>query len=122
MKLLSQIGIVFGICLISMGIEAILPFSFPASVIGMIVTFILLLFKILKLEHIKTFSDFLLGNMAFLFVPAGVNIINYLSVLVDNILPLLVICVVSTILTFGATAYSIKLTMFLMKKRGGTNE
>lgn len=122
MKLLSQIGIVFGICLVSMGIEAILPFSFPASVIGMIVTFILLLFKILKLEHIKTFSDFLLGNMAFLFVPAGVNIINYLSVLVDNILPLLVICVVSTILTFGATAYSIKLTMYLMKKRGGTNE
>lgn len=122
MKLLSQIGIVFGICLVSMGIEAILPFSFPASVIGMIVTFILLLLKILKLEHIKTFSDFLLGNMAFLFVPAGVNIINYLSVLVDNILPLLVVCVVSTILTFGATAYSIKLTMYLMKKRGGTNE
>lgn len=122
MKLLSQIGIVFGICLISMGIEAVLPFSFPASVIGMIVTFVLLLFKILKLKHIKTFSDFLLGNMAFLFVPAGVNIINYLSVLVDNILPLLVICVVSTVLTFGATAYSIKLTMYLMKKRGGTNE
>lgn len=122
MKLLSQIGIVFGICLISMGIEAILPFSFPASVIGMIVTFILLLFKILKLEHIKNFSDFLLGNMAFLFVPAGVNIINYLSVLVDNILPLLVICIVSTVVTFAAAAYSIKLTMYLMKKRGGTNE
>lgn len=122
MNLLLQIGIVFGISLVSMGIEAILPFSFPASVIGMILTFLLLVLKILKLEHIKNFSDFLLGNMAFLFVPAGVNIINYLSVLMDNILPLVVICVVSTILTFGATAYSIKLTMHLMKKRGGRHE
>lgn len=122
MNLLLQIGIVFGISLVSMGIEAVLPFSFPASVIGMILTFLLLVLKILKLEHIKNFSDFLLGNMAFLFVPAGVNIINYLSVLMDNILPLVVICVVSTILTFGATAYSIKLTMHLMKKRGGRHE
>ncbi len=120
MKLLSQIGIIFGICLASTGMEALLPFSFPASVIGMILTFLLLVFKIIKLEQIHTVSDFLLGNMAFFFVPAGVNIINYLSVLHENAIHLVVICVVSTILTFAATAYSIKFTMHLMKK-GGKN-
>lgn len=122
MKLLSQIGIIFGICLVSMGIEAILPFAFPASVIGMLLTLLLLLFKILKLEQIRTVSDFLLGNMAFLFVPAGVNIMNYLTVLKENVIPLLVICVISTILTFAATAYSIRFTMYLMKKGGKDHE
>lgn len=120
MKLLSQIGIVFGICLVSIGMEALLPFSFPAGVIGMILTFFLLLFKIIKLEQIQSVSDYLLGNMAFFFVPAGVNIMNYLDVLKSNLLPILVISIVSTILTFAAAAYSIKLTMYLMRK-GGTN-
>lgn len=122
MKILSQIGIIFGICLVSTGMEALLPFSFPASVIGMILTFFLLLFKILKLEQIKTVSDFLLGNMAFFFVPAGVNIINYLSILKDNALQLIIICLVSTILTFAATAYSIRFTMYLMNKGGKRHE
>lgn len=117
MKLLSQIGVIFGICLVSMGIEAVLPISFPASVIGMILTFLLLLVKALKIEQIKGFSDVLLDNMAFLFVPAGVNIMNYLTVLAENLIPFLIICIVSTILTFGATACSIKVTMQFMKKR-----
>ena len=102
--------------------EALLPFPFPTSVIGMILTFFLLLFKILKLEQIKTVSDFLLGNMAFFFVPAGVNIINYLSILKDNALQLIIICLVSTILTFAATAYSIRFTMYLMNKGGKRHE
>ena len=122
MKLLSQIGIVFGICLASIGMEALLPFSFPAGVIGMILTFLLLVFKILKLEQIQTLSDFLLGNMAFFFVPAGVNIINYLNILKNNVIQLIIICVVSTILTFAATAYSIKLTMYLIKKGGNHHD
>lgn len=122
MKLLSQIGIVFGICLVSIGMEALLPFSFPAGVIGMILAFFLLLFKIIKLEQIQSVSDYLLGNMAFFFVPAGVNIMNYLDVLKSNLLPILVISTVSTILTFAAAAYSIKLTMYLMRKGGRNRE
>ena len=35
-KLLVQIGIVFGICLVGEGIAAILPFAFPASVLSML--------------------------------------------------------------------------------------
>ena len=33
--------------------------------------------RILKIEHVQEKADFLLSNMAFFFVPAGVSIINY---------------------------------------------
>lgn len=45
--------------------EALLPIDFPASVIGMILLFALLVFRVLKVEHIREKSDFLLANMAF---------------------------------------------------------
>ena len=64
-------------------------------------------------------ADFLLGNMAFFFVPAGVSIINYFDILKSTVLQLLVICVVSTIVTFAVTAYVVTLTVKLMEKKKG---
>ena len=89
-------------------IEGLLPFSFPASVIGMILLFILLAFRVLKVEHIREKSDFLLSNMAFFFIPAGVSIINYFDVLKGNVGKLLLICFLTTILTFATTAWTIR--------------
>lgn len=117
MKIIKQFGIIFSICWISVVLEKFIPFPIPATVIGLILLFVCLLTGILKIEHIKEKSDFLLGNMAFFFVPAGVGIINYFDLLKDSWVMLLVICVVSTIITFAATAYSIKLTLYLMDRR-----
>ena len=119
MKILKQFGIIFGVCWISIVIEHYLPFSFPASVIGMILLLLCLLTGVLKIEHVQEKADFLLGNMAFFFVPAGVSIINYFDVLKSSIIPLIVICVVSTVITFAATAYSVTLTVRLLEKRKG---
>lgn len=117
MKIIKQTGIIMAICWISLVIEHYLPFAFPASVIGMILLLICLLSGILKLQHIREKSDFLLSNMAFFFIPAGVSLVNYLDILKDNLFPIIVICVVSTVLTFAATAFSIRLTIFLMNRR-----
>ena len=43
MKLLTQIGIIFGICWISTCIERVLPFTLPASIIGMLLLLALLI-------------------------------------------------------------------------------
>ena len=108
MKIIYQIGIIFTLCWASEIIEGLLPFSFPASVIGMILLFILLAFRVLKVEHIREKSDFLLFNMAFFFIPAGVSIINYFDVLKGNVGKLLLICFLTTILTFATTAWTIR--------------
>lgn len=117
MKIIKQIGIIFLICWLSLVIEAFLPFSFPASIIGLILLFLCLLTGLLKIEHIQEKSDFLLNNMAFFFIPAGVSIVNYLDILKSSVIPLLVICVVSTFITFAVTAWSIRLTLTLMNRR-----
>lgn len=117
MKIIKQVGIIFTVCWLSLAIEKVLPFAFPASVIGMILLFVCLRTGLLKIEHVQEKADFLLGNMAFFFVPAGVSIMNYFDILKSSVVQLIIICVLSTIFTFAVTAWSVQLTVRLMGKR-----
>lgn len=114
MKIIKQAGILFALCLISQGVELLLPFPFPASVIGMMLMLILLIAKAVRPGQIKELSDFLVQNLPLLFVPATTGIINYFDLVRDHLFQLLCICVVSLFLTFAATAYAVQLTLRLM--------
>ena len=116
MKLLTQIGIIFGICWISTCIERVLPFTLPASIIGMLLLLALLLARVIKTEHIREKSDYLLGNLPFFFIPASVSIITYADVLRANLLALVVVCAVSLIATFAATVGAVRLTCRLLER------
>ena len=123
MKIIKQFGIIFSLCWLATVIEGLLPIAFPASVIAMLLLLVCLLAGVLKIDHIREKSDFLLANMAFFFIPAGVNVINYLDILKKNWLPLLLICVITTVVTFAATAYSVRLAMRLLAgKKGAAHE
>lgn len=122
-KILWQIGIVLGICLIGEGISRLLPIPFPASVISMILLFIVLLTKGLKPDHLKQKADFLTKNMAFFFIPAGVGVMNVYPQIKNSILPLLLVCVLTSIITFGVTATTVRAVIRLqewMRIRVGT--
>jgi holin-like protein len=116
MKLLLQIGVIFGLFWLSQGIEKVLPFSFPASVISMILLLVLLCTGVIKLKHIHETTDFVLTNLAFFFVPVTVTIVNYVDLIMENGVAFLVICVVSTVVTFAATAWAVQLTNRLMNR------
>lgn len=120
-KLLVQIGIVFGICLVGEGISRILLFTFPASVISMILLFLLLLSGALKVEHIREKGDFLLRNMAFFFIPSGVGLIEQADAVRGKVLPLLAVCLITTVLTFAVSAATIRLVSSWQNrlKKGG---
>lgn len=122
MKIIKQFGIIFSLCWLATVIEGLLPIAFPASVIAMLLLLVCLLAGVLKIDHIREKSDFLLANMAFFFIPAGVNMINYLDILKENWLPLLLICVITTVVTFAATAYSVRLTMRLLAGKKGAEK
>ena len=122
MKIIKQFGIIFSLCWLATVIEGLLPIAFPASVIAMLLLFVCLLAGVLKIDHIREKSDFLLANMAFFFIPAGVNMINYLDILKENWLPLLLICVITTVVTFAATAYSVRLVMRLLAGKKGAEK
>lgn len=88
-------------------ISAILPFAFPSSVIGTIILFLLMLVKIIKERHIKDVSQFMLKNLAFLFIPVAVSIIDNITYLQGHIMVYLFICIVATLLTFIAASYAV---------------
>lgn len=117
MKILTQVGIIFGICWVSVWIEKLLPFVLPSSIIGMLLLLLLLLFGVVKTEHIQEKSDFLLANLPFFFIPAAVSIINYLDVLKSNLAALVVVCVVPTFIVFAATVWAVRITCRLMERR-----
>ena len=117
MNILLQIGIVLGICLVGEALSSILPFILPGNIIGMILIFILLLVRVMKIDHIRQKAQFLKQNMAFFLVPSSVSIIQHTELLKEILIPLLVISMVSTILTFLLTAFAVNFTMKLKKKK-----
>ena len=88
MNILMQTAVLLLICFAGEGISLVLPFAFPSSVISMILLFILLATKIIKLKQIEEVTGFLTKNMAFFFLPAGVEILENYKPVADKILPL----------------------------------
>lgn len=117
MKIIKQAGIIFTVCWLSIMIQYFLPLPIPASVIGLILLLLCLLTGLIKIRHIQEIADFLLSNMAFFFIPAGVGMMNYFDILKENWFVLLIVCILSALLTFAVTAYSIRLTLKLMNRR-----
>ena len=120
--MILQIGVVLGICLLGEGISLLLPIPFPGSVIAMVLLFLLLLSRVLRPDHIRQKSDFLLQNMAFFFIPAGVGIMEYAEELLPFLLPLLLICLITTILTFAASALTATLVIHIQQKHSKTGK
>ncbi len=119
MKILFQLLTLLLICLCGDAIAAVLPISFPSSVISMILLFVLFLFGVLRPKHIRETSDFLLENMALFFIPAGVGILRYASVLKDSLGAIVLICFITTPIVYAVTGWTVQLAMRLMQKKEG---
>ena len=117
MPVISQIFVIFAICLASEGISAVLPFTFPASVIGMILLLVLLWTKLLKPRQLQETYGFLMNTMAMYFIPSCVGVLEYIDVLLDNIWAILIICLVTTPLVFFVAGHVVQLTVRLMRKK-----
>ena len=118
MSIVSQLFVVFFVYLASEGIAALLPFTFPASVMGMVILLVLLLTKVLKPAQLKESSDFLLGNMLLFFIPTCVSVITYADVLFRNFWSIVLISVLTTPLVFFVTGQVVQLTMKRIRKKG----
>lgn len=120
MNILKKLIILLLICIVCDIIVYFLPFPFPGNVLAMIILFLCLFLGFVKIRHIDTASDFFLQNMAFFFIPSTVSIISYIDVLKSVLWQFVFICIITTVITFVCTAYSVKLTIYLMNKfKGG---
>ena len=114
-----ELAIIFAVCLLGDFIVSLLPFEFSASVLSMIILLVLLAVKALKFENIKSTADFLTSNMAVLFIPYGVKILQYIDVIKENLVLFMLIVLVTTPVVYGVTALTAQLVIKLQK---GENE
>ncbi|CEH35161.1 CidA/LrgA family protein [Romboutsia lituseburensis] len=105
MKIFNQLALILGVWAIGEYISSFIQniVVIPGSIIGMVLLFILLQFKVIKLEKVNEISDFFLDNMAIFFIPAGVSLINSLNLIIDNIFVLIVSIVISTAMVMYIT-------------------
>ena len=103
MKLFREAIIICGIYLLGVLITDITGVPIPGNVIGMVILFLLLYLKVIKVEQISTISNFFLEHLAFFFIPAGVGLISSFSVIKNIWLQLLIVCFVTTAITMICT-------------------
>ena len=75
--MLFQLFILFGTALLGQVISGLLPFPFPGTMIAALILFLLLEFNIVKLDQLKEVIHLSNKYLAFVFIPAGVAIMEY---------------------------------------------
>mgnify|MGYP003105916676 FL=1 len=120
MKLFRETLIILGIYLTGEFISSIFNLPVPGNILGMLILFILLCSKIVKIENIETVSDFLLSHLAFFFIPAGVGLMSSIEIIKSTWLQILIVCVVTTVIIIGATGTIVQ--FILSKKKIKVNE
>ncbi|WJV60974.1 CidA/LrgA family protein [Pectobacteriaceae bacterium CE70] len=95
-------------------ISALLPLTIPGSIIGMLILFALLASQILPASWVKPGCHLFIRYMALLFVPIGVGVMNYYSLLVSQFGPIIVSCLVSTLIIMVVVGYS---TQIMQRER-----
>lgn len=76
----------------------------PGSVLGMILLFLCLFFKVMKPENVRQTATVITKNMALFFVPAAVGLMAYTGLLSQSFMAIAFAIVISTILTIVTVA------------------
>ena len=115
MKYLSQFLIILGFTFAGEALQRLVPLPIPASVYGLLLLFGALCLGFIKLEQVKETGHFLASILPVLFVAPTVGIIEYWGLIRSNLLPIVLILVATTVLTFGIAG---RITQRLLKKGG----
>ena len=103
MKLFREALIILGIYLVGELLSTSLHLPIPGNILGMVILFILLFTKIVKVENISNVTNFLLDHLAFFFIPAGVGLMASLGIIKSTWWQLLIVCLLTTTIIIGVT-------------------
>lgn len=113
MKYLNQFLIILGFTLAGEALQRIVPLPIPASVYGIVLLFLALCFKLIRLEQVKEAGGFLTSILPVLFVAPAVGILENWALIKGALVPMFLLVLASTALTF---AISGRITQAIMKK------
>ena len=101
MKYLNQFLIILGFTLLGEVLQRVVPLPIPASVYGIVLLFLALCCKLIRLEQVKETGGFLTSILPVLFVAPIVGILDNWALIRGALLPMVLLVLASTVLTFG---------------------
>ena len=101
MELFRETLIILGIYLIGEFISSILNLPVPGNILGMLILFILLCRKILKIENIEIESECLLSHLLLFFIPEGVGLMPSMDIIKSTWIQIFIVYVITTMVIIG---------------------
>lgn len=112
MKYVKQFGLILLITFLGEILKAIIPLSIPASIYGLLLMFIALQTRIIKIDHIHDAAIFLIEVMPVMFIPAAAGLKDSWAVLKPICAPIIIITILTTIIVMVVTGI---VTQFVIK-------
>ena len=107
--MILQFGILFAFLAAGELVVWLTGIPVPSSIIGMILLTVSLKAGLVKPAKIERRADFLVRNLGFFFVPAGVGLMNCLGIIADQWLPIVGASVGSTVVIIAVTGWTHRL-------------
>ncbi len=101
MKYLHQLCLIFGFSFLGEVLNRLIPLPIPASIYGMVFLFLALLTGIVPLKAVKEAGSFLTSILPVLFVVATVGLMDHWALLRTALVPIVLILLLTTLVTFG---------------------
>ena len=122
LKYVKQFLIILLISFIGEGLNFLIPAPIPASIYAMVILFVCLCTKIIKLEAVKDTGMFLIEIMPLMFIPAGVGLMKSWGVLKPLIIPVAVITVISLIAVMAVSGRVSQRIIKVQEKKNSESE
>lgn len=115
-RIVLQLGLILAICFAGEKLSEILPIDIPSNICSMVLLLVFLASGVVRMDSIADAADFLLDHMAVFFIPAAVAIMGSFDVLAGNIVKLVAICLITTVLVFFVTSFTVSTVANLMAR------
>ena len=115
MNILFQFSIILLISLAGEALSFLIPLPIPASIYGIVLLFLALEFKLLKVKDIKETSSFLIAIMPIMFLPPAVGVVESWGLIREAWLPYVVVTVLSTVVVMAVSG---RVTQRIIRKGG----
>lgn len=115
MKYLTQFLTILGFTLLGEALQRLIPLPIPASVYGLALLFTALCLGLVKTAQVKQTGAFLTSILPILFVSPAVGIVEDWGLIAHRLVPILLLLVGSTILSFGISG---RITQAILRTGG----
>ncbi|MFD0716575.1 CidA/LrgA family protein [Paenibacillus sp. GCM10027626] len=102
-SIIGQIALLYGISFVANALVDFVHFPIPGSIVGIIVLFLLLQLRIVKLEWLEGGAGFLHKELLLFFIPASVGIMQYGGILYTSGVAAVATIVISTVAVLAVT-------------------